>query len=345
MTDGELRQLLKRREYGQMLLFCGEEEYLKRHYVRELRKALVTDETLAVFNHLRFEGAQLDLALLAEAVETPPMMADYKLIEWHLPHIDRMKDEELEGLLELAQQVKAAGCCCLLLVVDGADFDTGNLPKRPSKRYRQLSEAFPVVAFSRQEGAALATWVGRHLAHEGVTADLDVPRLLIQRVGSSMDTLAGEIDKLVCYAKATGQDHITADAVDKITAATVGDDAFGLANALLARQPEEAYRQLADLRRRRVEPTVLLGSVARTYAQMIAVCELRDEGLTPALIAKKLGMHEYRLTLTLRALQGIHAEDIRYALDACRRLDLSAKSGGMDTFIGIERLIAEMSCQ
>lgn len=342
MTVNELKAALKRKDYGHLFLFCGEEDYLKHHYLDELRHALIVDDTLAVFNHVRFEGPQIDIPALRDAIETPPMMADYKLIEWHLPNIDRMKDEEIEELCAFAERLPEVGWATVVIYVDNDAFDVGVLPKRPSRRYKQLSDAMTVVHFPTQEDAMLSTWIGRHFARATLQFDDRVPRLLLERAGASMNTLVLEIDKLVCHALANGRDTVTTADVETITSVTTGDDAFGLANALLARQGEAAYQQLNDLRRRRVEPTMLLGSVARIYSEMLAVCELRDEGRTPVDIAKKLRMHEYRLSVTLRALQGRRAEDLRRALSACRELDLAAKGdGGIDTFTGIERLIAE----
>lgn len=344
MTDIELKNALKRREYEQFFLFSGEEDFLKRHYINEIRRALVQDETLAVFNHLRFEGTEVDFSALKDALETPPMMADCKLIEWHLANVNAMKDEEFERLCAFAEKVKETGGTCVVFYVDKDAFDAGRLPSAPSKRYKALSQFAAIVDFPIQTDAMLLPWIEKHFTRAGLRTEPNVPRTILSRAGNSMDSLQGEIEKLICRTLAHEKDTVTVRDVEEITTVTTTEDAFGLANALLARRGNDAYRQLNDLRRRRVEPTVLLASVAKVYSTMISICEFRDSGTMPAEIAKKMKMKEYPVSLYLRALQGRRADDLRPALAACRSLDISAKGGGIDAFVGIERLIAETCC-
>ena len=54
-------------------VFGGEEEYLKRYYLSQLRTLLVPDETFAPFNHVVFDGPEVDFGALADAVKAPPM--------------------------------------------------------------------------------------------------------------------------------------------------------------------------------------------------------------------------------------------------------------------------------
>ena len=346
MTAAELKTELKHGRFARLFIFAGEEDYLKRHYIGELRRAIIEDDTLAVFNHTVLEGESIDFSALRDALEAPPMMADYKLIEWHLCDIDRMKEAELAELATLAERCREIGWACIVLRADKAHFDLGTLPKRPSKRYKEISAFADVVDFPRSTEPQLIAWIERHFAHDGIAVSPDVCRAIIARAGHSMDTLANEIEKLICTQKAKGRNVLSACDLEGVLSATSEEDAFALTNALLARDAEKAYAQLLDLRRRRVDPLIVLGSVSRLYGELVSICRLRDEGLSPAEIGKMLKIHEYPLSLRLRALQGKEADEPARALAACRALDASKKSnGGMDVYVGLDRLIAEFVCQ
>ncbi len=342
MTVAELKNLLKANDLARLFIFAGEEDYLKRHYLKELHRKILTDDTLAVFNHVVGEGEVIDFRMLSDALETPPMMADMKLLEWHLANIDRMKEDDLSSLKELADRCREAQSACIVIRVDKEHFDMGTLPKKPSKRYRELIESVAIVDFPRSTDSQLAAWIDKHFASEGISISPALSRALIERAGHSMDTLSNEIEKLVCALKAENRTSLAEHDLEAVTSPTAEEDAFGLSNAILSGDAATAYRKLGDLRRRRIDPLIVLGSVSKLYGEMVAICRLRDEGVPPADISRLLRIHEYPLSLRLRALQGRDESIPARALEACRALDAAAKgAGGVNTYVGLERLVAE----
>ena len=253
--------------------------------------------------------------------------------------LERSRTQELASLAERCREI---GWGCIVLRADKEHFDLGTLPKRPSKRYKEIASFADIVDFPRSTEQQLSAWIERHFAHDGIQTSPDVCRAIIARAGHSMDTLANEIEKLICTQKAKGRNVLSLCDLEGVLSATAEEDAFGLTNALLAHDATAAYAQLLDLRRRRVDPLIVLGSVSRLYGELLAICRLRDEGLSPADISKMLKIHEYPLSLRLRALQGKEADVPARALAACRALDAAKKSnGGMDIYVGLDRLVAE----
>ena len=52
MLINELKAKLKSAAPDGWYLFCGDENFLKRHYLKELRAAILPDESLGAFNHM-----------------------------------------------------------------------------------------------------------------------------------------------------------------------------------------------------------------------------------------------------------------------------------------------------
>jgi DNA polymerase III delta subunit len=92
---------------------------------------------------------------------------------------------------------------------------------------------------------------------------------------------------------------------------------------------------------RKVEPAIAVSSVARIYSDLLTVAEFAAEGTPPAEIASHMKMHEYKLSLYLKAAQGRGIDRLRAALAICRRADIASKTGaGADGYLALELLIA-----
>ena len=350
MTDSEFAAALKKGEISGIYIFCGEEAYLKRHYVRELRKALLPDPAFDAFNHAVFEGAKIDYTALLGAVEAPPMMADKKLVEWHMADFNAMRDtgktdakaKEFGRFTEFLAAAREYPETVVLFVVDAEDIDLGQLPKRPSKLYTALAAEANVVVFEKASEAKLGAWVLRHFAAEGIRADSTVAAALLSRSGHSMDALTGEVAKLAAYLHAVGRDVATPADVEEVCAVNSEEDAFGLTNAVIEGNAPLAYRHLRDMKLRKVEPTVALASVTRVFADLYLVSALAADGVGQKEIATRLKMHEYKAGLYIRSAQKRSPESLREALELSRRADLRAKSVvGSDAYLLLEYLIAE----
>ncbi len=343
MLVNELKAQLKNGAPTGVYIFCGEEAFLKRHYLSLVRRATLTDEAFEPFNRVVFEGEKLDFPALRQAVKEPPMMADNKLIEWHLGDFSALKKDELVQFAELCTLVEENAGVCLVFVVDADCLDVGTLPKRPSTLYKTLEKTARVVYFGRSDEAALLSWISRHLSHEGLSASPAVGRALLSQSGTSMDALSGEIAKLTAYARAHARTEVTEADVAELCAPSAEGDAFALTNALLDGRADRAYAALLDMKRRRVEPTVVAAAVTRTYADLLAVSSFADEGLSQKEIATRLKMHEYKAGLYLRAARRLGTARLAEALRLCGETDRAAKHGeGVGGYLALEYLVARV---
>lgn len=340
MTQKELKAHLKGEDLGGIYLFVGEEDYLKRHYSEEMRKRILTDPALLPFNHLTFEGSTIDFDLLLDAVKSPPMMADYKLIEWDRADFESMKEGALDAFASLSALVAEHPYAVLLFRASQAELDPGT-PKRPSSLLKRLSDYAKVVCFDVATDAQLLAWLNSHLAHEGLSATGEALRAMLARVGHRMEILAGEIDKLACYCRVHSTHTVTPELVTLVCSSTAEDDAFGLSNALLRGDRRAAYACLDDLKRRRVEPMLVLGQLTRLFTDLTAVSLLLAEGGSVSSIASALSMNEYKAGLYVKGARARSGAALGRAVMICREADLAVKAGA-DPGVRLDLLIAEL---
>ena len=139
-------------------IFAGEEEYLKRYYLGELRAAVVSDEAFAVFNNPVFDGEEIDFAALSEAVKAPPMMNDYKLIEWRHASFTSLNEKGLSALEELVALCKEYpyATVAFLSSAEGLDFGVG---KRQSKFITRFDKQLKIIRLDKSSDKQLLGWL------------------------------------------------------------------------------------------------------------------------------------------------------------------------------------------
>lgn len=341
MNEKEFKSLIAEGGGGGFL-FYGDEPYLKNNCLSKLRST-ICDEAFAVFNHIKINAASYSPEALRDAIASPPMMSDRKLVELEELGISAMRTKELETLCSVLELLPKYDCTVLVLNAD-EDFDTGILPNKPSAQYKMLSNVLSPVAFEKATEAQLKNWIARHFKSVGVEIDASVAAELVAYCGRSMENLIGEIDKLSAYVLSHGANTVSTNDIKNVCSHNEESDAFALVNAVLAGRPNAAFEALADMKRRRVDPISVLGAISRVYADLLNVKTLSDKGMSAYDIAKTLKMHEYKAKLYCRNASAVKLDRIKKAIGFCLDADLELKNGNSG-YLPIEKLLCRCSAK
>ena len=76
----QLKTAIKEQNIGRLYFFRGEEVFLLRYYLEQIKKQLI-DELTESFNFHRLTDETFDLRDFADAVENLPMMAEHTLVQ------------------------------------------------------------------------------------------------------------------------------------------------------------------------------------------------------------------------------------------------------------------------
>lgn len=335
-----LKTRIKSGDLGGWYIFSGEEDYLKKYYLGELQRAAVDDGPFAPFNHSVYDGDDVDISSIEEDIKSPPMMGEYKLIEWKFADLDGQKESVKRALEELCE-LKAdypSSIFAIMTTTDG--FDVGT-PKRPSKLASRLSRGFEIINFAKSTDSQLLGWLKKHFDAEGISVDLGSLNSLLFRSGRSMEVLSGEVEKLAAFLKMNGRNVLTSGDVEEIASSTVECDAFALSNAVIEKNSARAYVALTDLKQRRVEPQAVLAMLERTYSDLVSVALLLKEGKGASDIESILKLHPYKAKLYIGAAKKIGMPRLAEGLSELLRLDAASKSGGNTGYGAIEMFVAK----
>ena len=340
MELNDFKALVKSGDIVGSYVFSGEEDYLKRYYLDELRKRAIGDETFATFNHAVYDGEDMDFASLRDDVLSPPMFEPYKLIEWRYPDLSGMKESELDELEKLIDLVADTDYAVLALLVSEGDVDLGT-PKKPSKFVKRFGEKLRILNFDKCTDAQLLSWLKRHFDAEGVEVTRDVLDALIFRAGHSMTVLNSEVNKLSALAKARGQRGITVEDVRICASSTPECDTFALSNAIIERDKKGAFLALEEMKARRLDPIMILGMMARTYSEIVTVSMMMADGIGVQDIESATKINSFKLKHYVRAAKRFPPEKANAILSELARVDTGAKYGGVTGYTAVEMFMAK----
>ncbi len=341
MTEGQLKEKIKASNIGGAYVFAGEEDYLKRYYLSSMAKIASEDEAFDVFNYVSFDGGEVDFGALADAIKSPPMMSEVKLIVWRYPEIDKMREKEREAMEQIAALVREYPYACVVFYASSDGFDAGTVT-RPSKLAVRLSKSFEVINFEKSRDPELIRWLKRHFDAEGIGVDGATLAALIERSGHSMQVLKKEVEKLSAYAKANSKERIGIAEVAEVASPTVECEAFALSDAVTKKDREKAFLALTDMRLRRVDAGAALAALARAVSELLTVAVMLDEGRDAAYMESALKWKSGRVKLYIASAKRWGLDRLSYALGRLRELDAKSKFGGISGFEPIEMFISEM---
>ncbi len=314
-------------------LFYGEEAYLRQHYLAKFRQAVCPDPDLAAFNHVIVHGG--DLPSFERELAVLPLFGGGRLVELRDTDFSKIKPDALESLCSALSAVED-----ITVIIDALpdELPVGT-PKKPSATLSALAKVTSAVDFQRQTPQKLAVWVGKHFAADGIRADPDCCRMLVDYCSPDMYTLSGEIAKLSAYLRATGQTDLTPAAIREVASPNKTFGAFDFANAILAGDTAAALATFADMKLRKERPENILGTLSRITGELLTVRALSDAGMSRAEIGAALKISDYPLGLRLTAAKKSTPERLKAAADHCYDADLKLKSTSLPGYALIERFI------
>ena len=263
-----LKAGIKSGEMKNLYIFHGEEQFLLRHYLSQLKKALL-DPVTESFNFHYFTAETFDLRGLADAVENMPMMAEKTLV--HVDDVDffRMAEEDRDKMAEILSDIP--DYCTLVFTYETVTW-------KPDKRYKKLWEvisAGQTVEFHKQEPRELITWIGRHFAAEKKQIAPELCAYLIDITDGTMTTLSGEIKKICAYS---GADHICKADIDAVTEPAMDAVVFQMTDQLSNGDYSAALQILQKLLKMQEKPIPLLGVIGAHLRRISTARILLDHG-------------------------------------------------------------------
>ena len=329
-----LKQQLKAREPQRLYIFHGEEVFLLKHYLSQLRKLLV-DELTESFNSHRFNNENFNLQEFGDAVEGMPMMAEHTFVQVDEVDFFKMPEAERNKMAEFLSDIPE--WCSVVFTYETVEWKPD---KRLKKLWTAVEENATIVEFAKQDQRDLVAWIQRHFAahKKRITPDLCV--YLTDITGGTMTALSGEIEKICAFS---GAEHIHRSDIDAVVEPVLDAVVFQMTDLLSQGSYGAALEKLQTLLKMQQEPLAILGAVGAHYRRISTARTLLDHGRNSSELAKLYGISEYPAKKSMEAARRVRPEFCARVSELILETDYAMKTSLDDPQRLLEMLILQLA--
>jgi DNA polymerase-3 subunit delta len=264
LTRLELDRSLAAGRVQSLYLLVGCEGYLRDVAAVNIAAAALSGTLLREFNEASF-SLLTDSAMTAiAAAEQLPMLSERRVVRIK----DFAKLRETDEQIIIRYLERPADSTVMIFVADDLD-------KRKTLT-KTLLATCEVVEFPAVKDAEAKAWARTRLKELKTTADDRVLTDIVRLVGSNLQTLNSELDKLAAAAVETRQ--ITTELVDELIDRSRELSNFDLGDQLVAGDRRLALETLHRLLEDDVAPVMLVGLIAGNYHRLALGKELLKRG-------------------------------------------------------------------
>ena len=345
----QLNEELARGDLRRIYLLCGEQAYLRLRNRDKVVKALMGDGD--EMNLARFSGADVTALEVIDMAQTLPFFADRRVVILENTGLLNPKtatktvtgSKSSASLAEEAEKIadfvpRIPDTAAVVFVEESVD-KRGRLYKAILKS--QKEELGRILECETPDEADLRAWTGGIFRRSGYSISGKTLALFLSYTGEDMQNIAGEAEKLCCYAM--GSREITEQSVRDVCSPRIRDRIFDMIEAIALRDRKKALGIYMDLCALRTAPQVILTLMRRQFGQLVKIRELSGK-LPDSEIARQVGLPPFVVTKKYRpALRMYTSEELLDALEECTRADHESKSGRIDAGMAVEMIIVRHS--
>lgn len=321
-----INQDIKQEKFHQMYLLYGEESYLKKQFKNRLKEALLADGD--EMNYAYFEGKGISYTEIIGLAETLPFFSERRVIV--IENSGFFKN----AMPEFAEYLKTLPDTTFLVFVEE------EIDKR-GKMYKAVQANGHISEFSKQDEKTLLYWIAGLVKKEKKQIKESTAKYLISKVGTDMQTIEGEMEKLFCYT--LGQTEITIEDVDAICTTQITNKIFDMLEAVAMKKQRKALDYYYDLLSLKEPPMRILYMLARQFSKLLEVKDLMSRGMNQSEIAKKSGLHPYATKKYMQQSKAFSSKELRKIIEEAVEYEEMVKTGKIADRMSVELFIVKQS--
>lgn len=277
ITADKLQAELAQNKLVPVYLLTGEDVYRKNLIIRKIKEILQPDD----FNFYQAQADKADIGELLALANTAPVFSDTRLLV--LNDIEKLRKDPKEALIRYLDNPLPTTTLILT-------HNDSKKMKTEKVLAEVCSDAGRVANFDELKKDELNGWVREKLQEKGLQADFDAVDLLCESVGSELNALENEIEKLSLYTYDRETKNISKEDVLACIGFSKEENPFELSNAITACNKNRALALLDKLLDDGEEPIGVLSKITFPILKMARIKRMADGGLAPSEILRAAGL-------------------------------------------------------
>ena len=321
-----LNEDLKTGKFKQIYLLYGSEGYLKKQYKERFIKAMLPEGD--TMNYAYYEGKGTDIKEVIDLSETLPFFAPRRLVVFENTGFCK------SGGNDLADYVRELPETTFYIFIES------EIDKR-SRLYKTVKTKGHIVELATQDENTLKRWIQSILKKEGKSmADADILYFL-NKVGTDMENIQKELEKLVCYA--LERQTLGREDVDAVCVTQISNHIFDMVSAVSEKNQRRALDLYYELLALKEPPMRILFLIARQFNQLLLVKSLAAKGMDRSSIASKAQVAPFIAGRLMTQARSFTLEQLKNAVKDCVDAEEAVKTGRMTDILSVELLIVKYS--
>jgi len=312
-----------------LYLLLGSEVYLRRVVSKTITEAALSRTLLREFNESAFSLLSDPVQSAIAAAEQLPMMSDMRVVR--IRDFARLREADEDTLIRYLNN--PAPTTVMIFIADELD--------KRKKSSKVLLDTCTVVEFAPLKDSEAKAWVKTRSKELKVSADDQVLSELIRLVGTDVQTLFNELEKLASAAASSG-DRITLDLVDELIGRSRELSNFELADHLMAGNRKRALETLHRLLEDGAEPVMLVGLIAGNYHRLALGKHLLTRGGREE-VFRNISLPPFKRDSYISTLQRSSAAKIARGIQLTAAADLAIKTSQATPRLQLELLVCELA--
>lgn len=317
---------IKTGNFRQVYLLYGDEAYLKKLYRDKLKKAILPDGD--TMNYAYYEGKGTNPSELIDLAETMPFFADRRLIIVENSGFFKTATPELADYIKGMPET-----ACFVFVEQEVD--------KRGKLYKAVKDKGRVTELGKQDEKTLLVWIAGMVKREGRQIKESTARYLLSKVGTDMQNLEKEMEKIFSYTM--GESEITAEAIDEICTTQVTNKIFDMVESVATKQQKKALDYYYDLLALKEPPMRILYLLTRQFKLLLEVKALLAKGYDKTTIAKEAGLHPFVAGKYMKQCRSFSEKTLRDIMEYSAQTEEMVKTGRLNDRMSVELFIVKYS--
>lgn len=322
-----IKEHIKQNQFKPVYLLYGAESYLKKLYKDKLKEAILKGSDDMNFSY--FEGKGAEVSKIIEVAETLPFFSERRLIIIENSSLFKSQND-------LADYMKSIPATTHIVFIE-SEIDKRN------RLFKAVKAQGTVAEMNSLDEANLKLWIASLLDKDKKKITGDSVLYLINKVGTDMDNIQNEVEKLVCYAM--DRDIITVEDIDAVCTVQITGKIFQMVDAIGNRNQEKALELYYDLLSLKEKPMSILFLITRQFNILIQVKNLLAIGKSNAQVSQITGLMPFTISKYASQAKNFPLHTLREAIQSSAEIEEQIKTGRLIDKIGVEVLIVKYSAK
>ena len=329
MDRKDFDRILSRNEIPSLLLFEGDEEYMKQAALNSLRKKLLPDG-FEDLNESVLDAPETDQLIAAS--ETLPFMADRRLVivRDHPALIGRAEADD-----RLTNYLTSVPATTVLL------FYCTKKPDGRKKLYTTVKKQNGIVTFSALKDQELTAFVTSAFRDLGKECDERTADYLIFTCGSDAGQLMTEIAKIASHSGSDAPVH--PDEVKALATPSTECTVFQMVDAVVSGQNDRAFRLMRNQLLNGADRLYMLSMLLRQFRLLQHIRIMQYEKCSRDAIRSALGVPPFAADQYMRQASMYTNAQIKKAVSICFDTEYAVKSGRMNQEGSLESVMLKLA--